>query len=239
MEKKLSLAKKGEFLTLLDAISKISDSAIVDVKEDKITSLVSSIDNTLVLYSEYGVPSTFEDTLNIPDIKKLARVLDTLETEEINLQINSNNIEYTGSDVKFKYHLFEEGFLTNPNLNLDKINKFEFDVEFTLDKPVLQRIFKGSTFASETNKIYFYMEGGELMAELTDQARHNTDNFALSLGDTNFTLDPIPVNFDNIRLLSIINNEFIVKINTEYGVVVFEIEANNIKLKYIISALTQ
>ena len=239
MEKKLSLAKKGEFLTLLDAISKISDSAIVDVKEDKITSLVSSIDNTLVLYSEYGVPSTFEDTLNIPDIKKLARVLDTIETEEIDLQINSNNIEYTGSDVKFKYHLFEEGFLTNPNLNLEKINKFKFDIEFNLSKLTLQQIFKGSTFTSETNKIYFYTENGQLMAELTDRARHNTDNFSLCLGDTNFTLDPIPVNFDNIRLLSIINNEFIVKINTEYGVVVFEIEANNIKLKYIISALTQ
>ena len=97
MEKKLSLSKRGEFLTLLDAISKISDSAIVDVKEDKITSLVSSIDNTLVLYSEYGVPSKFQDTLNIPDIKKLARVLDTLETEEIDLQINSNNIEYRAS----------------------------------------------------------------------------------------------------------------------------------------------
>ena len=239
MEKKLSLAKKGEFLTLLDAISKISDSAIVDVKEDKITSLVSSIDNTLVLYSEYGVPSKFEDTLNIPDIKKLARVLDTLETEEIDLQINSNNIEYTGNDVKFKYHLFEEGFLTNPNLNLEKINKFKFDIEFNLSKLTLQQIFKGSTFTSETNKIYFYTENGKLMAELTDRARHNTDNFSLCLGDTDFTLDPIPVNFDNIRLLSIIDNEFIVKINTEYGVVVFEIEANDIKLKYIISALTQ
>ena len=77
------------------------------------------------------------------------------------------------------------------------------------------------------------------MAELTDRARHNTDNFSLCLGDIDLTLAPIPVNFDNIRLLSIIDNEFIVKINTEYGVVVFEIEANNIKLKYIISALTQ
>ena len=77
------------------------------------------------------------------------------------------------------------------------------------------------------------------MAELTDRARHNTDNFSLCLGNSTFALNPLPINFDNIRLLSIIDNEFMVKINTEYGVVIFEIEANNIKLKYIISALTQ
>lgn len=239
MEKELKLPKRGEFLTFLDAVSKISDSSIFNVQEDKLTSLVSSIDNTLILYSEYAVPSNFEDTLNIPDIKKLYRVLDTLETEDITLKINSNNIEYSGSGVQFQYHLFEDGFLTNPNLNLDKINKFKFDVEFTLDKPLLQRIFKGSTFASETNKIYFYTKNGQLMGELTDRARHNTDNFTLSLGAANFTLNPVSVNFDNIRLLTTINNEFVVKINTEYGVVVFEIEANGIKLKYIISTLTQ
>jgi hypothetical protein len=49
----------------------------------------------------------------------------------------------------------------------------------------------------------------------------------------------VPVNLDNIRLLSIINEEFNVKVNTEYGVVVFDIEDKDIKLKYIISALTQ
>jgi|TARA_R110001583_G_scaffold84407_2_gene222033 hypothetical protein len=239
MEKKLSLSKRGEFLTLLDAISKISDSAILNVEEDKITSLVSSIDNTLILYSQYSVPSELQDTLNVPDIKKLHRVLDTLETDQVELKVNSNNIEYTGENVKFKYHLFEEGFLTNPNLNLEKINKFKFDVEFKLDKPTLQQIFRGSTFTSETNKIYFYTENGKLMAELTDRARHNTDNFSLCLGNSTFALNPLPINFDNIRLLSIIDNEFMVKINTEYGVVIFEIEANNIKLKYIISALTQ
>ena len=200
MEKELKLPKKGEFLTFLDTVSKISDSAILNVKEDKLTSLVSSIDNTLILYCEYAIPSEFEDTLNIPDIKKLARVLDTLDRDKVNLTINSNNIQYSGDSVKFKYHLFEAGFLSNPNLNL---------------------------------------ENGRLMAELTDRARHNTDNFSLCLGSSNFNLNPTPVNFDNIRLLSIINNQFKVKINTSYGVVVFEIEESDIKLKYIISTLTQ
>ena len=241
MEKRqLEVANKGEFLKLLDAISKINDSGVIlDLKKDKITSLVSSIDSTLILHSEYKTNLGVEDTLNIPDVKKLRNVLDTIEDENISLEINSNNIQYRGKGVKFKYHLFEEGFINRPNINLDKINKFTFDVEFNLDKITLQRLFKGSTFASETNKIYFYTENGSLMAELTDRARHNTDNFTLKLGEATFDLKPVPVNLDNIRLLSIINNEFNVKINTEYGVVVFDIEDKDIKLKYIISALTQ
>jgi hypothetical protein len=241
MEKRqLEVANKGEFLKLLDAISKINDSGVIlDLQEDKITSLVSSIDNTLILCSEYKTSLGFVDTINVPDVKKLRNVLDTIEDNSISLEINTNNLQYKGSGVKFKYHLFEEGFITKPSINLDKINSFKFDVEFKLDKNTLQRLFKGSTFASETNKIYFYTEDGSLMAELTDRARHNTDNFTLNLGEANFDLKPVPVNLDNIRLLSIINTEFNVKVNTEYGVVVFDIEDKDIKLKYIISALTQ
>ena len=240
MEKLLKVENKSEFLKFLDAISKINDSGVIfDIKEDKITSLVSSIDSTLILYSEFETTVGFENTLNVPDVKKLRNVLDTIEDNNINLTINPNNIQYCGSGVKFKYHLYEEGFITRPNINLEKINSFKFDVEFKLNKNTLQRLFKGSTFASETNKIYFYTENGNLMAELTDRARHNTDNFTLSLGKTDIELKPVPVNLDNIRLLSIIDEEFNVRVNTEYGVVVFDIEDKDIKLKYIISALTQ
>jgi hypothetical protein len=240
MERQLKVTNKGDFLKFLDAISKINDSGVIlDIKEDKITSLVSSIDSTLILYSEYQTKLGVTDTLNIPDVKKLRSVLDTIEVSDINLHINTNNIQYNGDNVKFKYHLYEEGFINRPNINLDKISKFTSDVQFKLTRTMLQRLFKGSTFASETNKIYFYTENGNLMAELTDRSRHNTDNFTIGLDEVDFTLDPIPVNLDNIRLLSSINDEFEVKINTEYGVVIFDIQDKDIKLKYIISALTQ
>jgi hypothetical protein len=239
MEKKLLIKNPDEFLKFLDCNSKISDSSILEVTSDKISSLASSADNTLILHSEYTADTGFNDTLNIPDLKKLYRVIDTIQSEDITLQVNSNNIEYNGSGIKFKYHLFDEGFLSKPNLNLEKINSFKFDITFNINKDTIQQVFKGSTFASETNKLYFYTDNGNIMAELTDKARHNTDKFSISLGKADFNLKPIPVNFDNIRLLSIINDDITVNINTEYGVIIFDIEQTNIKLKYIISALTQ
>jgi len=240
MVRTLKVKSKSEYLKYLDTVSKINDTGIIfDVKDDKLVSLVSSLDSTLILHSEYKSDFQFNTTLNIPDVKKLKHVLDTIEEESLEIDINSNNLEYSGNGVKFKYHLYEEGFITKPNINLDKINGFKFDVEFNLNKATIQRLFKGSTFASETNKIYFYTEGDLLMAELTDRSRHNTDNFTLSLGKANFKLEPIALNLDNLRLLSLLNDDIRVKINTEYGVIVFDIEESNIKLRYIISALTQ
>jgi hypothetical protein len=236
--KLLSLKSPSEFLKFLDSLSKISESAIITVDREKVSSLVSSPDSTLILHASVDMESSFYDTLNIPDVKKLSRIIDTVDSA-LDLTINSNNIEYKGNGLKFKYHLFDEGFLTKPSLNLDKINAFEFDVEFDLTKDTLQRIYKGATFASETNKIYFQVEDGKLLVELTDKSRHNTDNFGLQLAEVDFDLKPTPINFDNVRLLTNVSDVFKVRINTEYGVVVFETEANGIKLKYIISSLTQ
>ena len=238
-ERKLLVKNRDEFLKFLDALSKINESCILKIKRDGISSLIASTDGTLILHATYSTECSFEDTINIPDIKKLVRVIDTINSKEIEFDINSNNIEYKGNGVKFKYHLFDEGFLTAPNINLDKIKSFGYDVSFELTKEILTQVFKGSTFASNTNKIYFYTESDQLMAELTDRARHNTDNFTLSVGPADYNLSPTPINFDNIRLLTNVNNVFDVNINTEYGVAIFNSCLNNIKLKYVLSSLTQ
>lgn len=241
----LKLKSPTEFIAFLNSLSKVSESAIISVERDKMMSLVASTDNTLILCCEYKVVSSIQSTLNIPDVKKLTRVLDTIDESEIDLIINSNNLAYKGNGVKFKYHLFDDGFLTKPGLNIEKINAFQYDISFNLDRNILNQIFKGSIFASETNKLYFYTEqkhnenGYRLMAELTDRARHNTDNFTMCIGFIDQELAPIPINFDNVRLLNNVSGEFTVRINKEYGVVVFEQAAQEIKLKYIVSSLTQ
>jgi len=236
----LKIRNKQNFSQYLDSVAKINDSAIFDIDTNGISCLVSSIDNTLVLYTEFKEEQHISRSINVPDLKKLHRVVDTIDESSFELNINNNNLEFRGKNVKFKYHLFEEGFLTKPGLNLQKIKDFNYDINFTVDKSLLQQLFKGSTFASETNKVYFYTEDGKLKAELTDRARHNTDVFAITIADeVDFTLEPLPVNFDNIRLLTSITSKYEFSINTEYGVVIVDNSNNTTKLKYIISSLTQ
>ena len=60
MERQLKVENKSEYLRFLDAISKINDTGVIfDIKNNKISSLVSSIDSTLILYSEYLSKSSF------------------------------------------------------------------------------------------------------------------------------------------------------------------------------------
>lgn len=241
-QRSLKLSNRIDCIKYLEAISKINDSTILNANQDAgiISSLVSSSDNTLILYSELSnIDVNYNGSINIPDIKKLTRVIDSIETKDVNLIVNSNNIEYKGSSLKFKYHLYEDGFLTKPSINIDKIKSFNYDIKFILKKDTINSIIKGSTFASETNKLYLYTEDGKLKGELTDRARHNTDVFAIDLGEVDFNLSPLPLNFDNIKLLSFVSDEINFGINTDYGVTVIDILNNNIKLKYIITSLTQ
>lgn len=241
-KRELRIQKRPEFVRFLDAISKINEAAIVNVQSEpgQLSCLVSSIDNTLILSAELGnVDANFSGTNNIPDIKKLIRAIDSIATKDITLTVNSNNYEYKGDKIKFKYHLYEDGLITKPSINIEKVKSFKFDISFQLTKDVLQAIIKGSTFATETNKVYLYTEEGSLKAELTDRARHNTDAFCLDLGEVDFELKPLPLNLDNLKLLSTIGKEINVGVNTDYGVCVFDIEATDIKLKYIITSLTQ
>ena len=241
-QRELNLLNRPDCIKYLEAISKINESTILNASQDHglISSLVSSADNTLILYSELSsISVNYNGSINIPDIKKLTRVVDSIDTKDVSLLINSNNIEYKGKSLKFKYHLYEDGFLTKPSINIDKIKSFNYNVKFTLKKDTINSIIKGSTFASETNKLYLYTEDGSLKGELTDRARHNTDVFAIDLGEVDFELSPLPLNFDNIKLLSFINDDINFGINTEYGVTVIDILNNTIKLKYIITSLTQ
>lgn len=242
-KRELKVQNRPEFVKFLDAISKINESAIVNVQEGNpglLSCLVTSADNTLILSAELNsVTTNFSGTNNIPDIKKLIRVVDNINSKDINITVNSNNYEYKGNSIKFKYHLYEDGLLAKPTINIEKIKSFKHDISFTITKDVLQAIIKGSTFATETNKVYLYTEDGDLKAELTDRARHNTDALCLDLGKVDFELKPIPLNLDNIKLLSTLDQKINIGINTDYGVCIFDIQFNGIKLKYIITSLTQ
>jgi len=82
MENLLKLVNKSEFLKFLDAISKINDQGVIlDVKDGQVSALVSSIDSTLILHTELSGMQGSDGTLNIPYVKKLKHVLDTIKVK--------------------------------------------------------------------------------------------------------------------------------------------------------------
>ena len=239
---KLSIPNKKDFISnVLNPVSNLNDKTIIKIEKNKISSITASNDATLVLYSETEVNIDADRSINIPDIKKLVRVLECVDTEHLDLEVSSNNIKYAGDNFKFTYHLLEDGIIKIPSINVKKINELKFDTTFKVTENMLSSLFKGSSFTTETNKLYIYIENNKVYGELGDKTRHNSDNFQCVLANE-FTgtalTKTIPVNFETFRLINFNKcSDIEFAINVGFGVIKIVLNKDKTKLTYIVSAL--
>ena len=240
----LKIRDKNELVNkFLNVIGRVTEDSIITISDGKLTSLNNTSDGTLIQYTtyNYGVDN-INIVLNVPDIQRLTKVVSCIEDNEIDLVIGTNNISYTSNTLRFKYYLLEDGILSSPPISVDKIKAIKYDMSFVLPFSSLTNLLKGNTFASETDKLYLYTdETGTVYGELTDRARHNVDSFTLKLseGDGKGSIPtPIPINFENIRIISGTKCDFInVHINTQLSVVTFDLSIGDNKILYVVSAL--
>jgi hypothetical protein len=239
----LSLEKESlvRFLQNLDLITQQS---ILSISKNKIESIVSTPDNTLFLYSEWEDEKINVDnnlTLHIPDVKRLLNLIRYIEEPTISLDVGPNSLKYKSKDIKFTYHLFEEGLISPCQLKPEKIKSFETDFEFTLTKAEYQKLTKASAFSGDVNKIYFYTNEEGVFGEITDKAKHNIDSFGCTIGNITkgTTLNPISLNFDNFKLLQSNWQVCTVSINQQMGACIVTIVENYIMSTYIFTSFSQ
>jgi hypothetical protein len=226
------------FVQFLKAVNKINDAAILSTTADALSCLIGTPDNTCFLYGSMPCKSEYSGFLNMPSLAKLTRALDHVNNE-FAFKVNNNNLEYKSPMVRFKYHLLDNGILSQPLINIKKIQSFEYDISFTMGCQTLTDLCKASSFANDSNKLYLSCDGKLLHGELTDKSRHNIDSIELVLGEFSKPFDAVPINLDFIRSLSYTNNSNIaVRVNEQHGVVCIDIFNDNYKLKYITSAFT-
>jgi len=239
----LKIKNKKDFVSnFLGPVTNLNDASILSIDDNKISCTLASADATIVCRSMIDVETDLENgtKLNLPDIKKLVRVLDIIPSAELELQVNENNLSYNKSGYKFKYHLLDDGIIKQPSLNVEKVKNLEFNTKFIVKEAGLNTLFKGSSFATETSKVYFFEEDGKIYSELGDRSRHNSDNFVCMLSDEfeGSIQKPLPVNFDSFRLVSFDRSrEVNFSINTDMGVITCNFEKGDAQLIYIISAL--
>jgi len=225
----------------LQPIGKINDSCVIKITEAGFSCLTCTSDTSVILHTEYKVDVDIDGelALNISDIKRIIKAIECIQTDKFTLVIDKNNISYTGKEIKFKYHLLEDGIITVPKLNIDKIGKLDFPVVFDVQYKTLLELIRGSTFATETNKLYLYTAGGQIFGDLTDRSRSNVDSLSIPLCDyTGPELANMVLNFELIRIISGVRvKQLECKINPKVGVVMFQILDNNIKTRYIASSL--
>lgn len=225
----------------LNPISKINDSCVIEINDGGFNCTTCTSDASVILNTQYLLNLDIDTPLklNISDIKKVIKAFECIGNESFTLAVDKNNISYAGQEIKFKYHLLEDGIITVPKIDAAKIAGLQFPITFNIQYKSLIELLKGSTFATESNKLYVYSQNGKIFGDLTDRSRHNVDSLSIPLCDyTGPELQNICLNFEIIRIISSVRvKQLECKINPKLGVILFQIMDGPVKTRYIASSL--
>lgn len=226
-----------EFNTnFLSLVAKISDSITLKVMHDRVYSISSSNDNTIVVLSTFKQQNDETNVLNIPDINRLARTLNCIPEDTIKLTCNDNNIQYKSNNIRFTYHMLEDGIITIPSISVEKIKQLSFSHKFVVTKQSILSLIKGSSLATDTDKLYLSVENTGVYAELTDKETANVDSYTQLISEdiTGGAFDTLAINFEIFRMISSLRfDNLTIKVNTDVNVLMFEVEIANTKHNFI------
>jgi len=239
----LNITDKDRFINdFLTPVSRVAESAVLNVQPGSITTLIATGDNTIVINAQYNDESIdVTRTLNVPDIKKFCRILSCIDEQKISFNLETNSIGYVSSAVRFKYHLYEDNIISIPKINIEKLKKLAFDGNFSITHAAIASLIKGSSIATETNKIYLSVKDNIVHGDLTDATRANTDSYGMRLAEDysgqQFS-KAIPLNFEIFRIISCMKFKTInTQLVTKMGVLLFDTTLESSNIKFVVSAL--
>ncbi len=240
---KISISSKDNFVdSFIYNLSRISDTGVLEILDNKISCKTKTGDDTIIIYSEYvndGVLSDQKLTLNIPDFKKLYKLLSV--AGQLELDITTNTIAYKSDGIRFKFHLYDDGVLTSPAINIEKLKKVPFDGTFSIASSELNNLVKGSCLLMDIPKFYLQFTDNIVMGEIADKARDNVDSFACQLsidyvGQQMTTAVPLNIEFLKI-LASTKASRYEVRYASTLNVFAFDIKNHPVNTTYIVTAL--
>lgn len=233
------LVLNRDFIFYVKSLVKLNDSIIISSDKEQLSCLVGTPDNVAIAHGLFPCSSEFDGFLNIPSITKLIKALDQIDGEVIEFTVNNNNIVYKSPKLRFKYHLLDNGIISQPALSIKKIQDFTFDISFKVKHEQFVELNKFSTFNSDSNKIYLYGDGKNVFADLTDRARDNIDSLQFQFAEYAEAFDAQSFKLDFFRSLSLTSNSDVtININSTLGVLAIDIINPHYKLKYITTSFT-
>ena len=178
----INIQDRAELVSrFLSPIVKMSDSARVCVLKDRVTALVASADNSLILFAkspQINNHITAPVNLNVPNVTRWVNLLSCLSYTSVGIEYNNNQIICKSGDLKFKYHLLDDDIIKIPGVNIDKIKQLDINTSFFMTKDTLTQLIKASSFTTDTDKLYISTKDSKILGELTDKQQANVDSFS-------------------------------------------------------------
>lgn len=241
----IELAINKYFFTknLLSPLSMLSDKATLMFSKNGIESVIGNPENNIILYLKSEKYITESAEINIGDIKKLVRALNCIDQDEVLLKIHPGYIHYETDHFKFKYHTLQPGVIQKHTIDTEKVKNLKIDTVFDISQENFNKILTGTSFASETSKIYFYTRDNRVHANLTDYTNPYADLIGFNVSDS-FSGDSlkkeIPINIESLKLINYPNNcSLTVKVNISLNILIFQITGESHTAQYIVSALVK
>ena len=242
----LKLVKKDFADNFLSVIGKAVDIVSIKLNKDGLYAVCNKPDTSIILLAKYSKAFNVEQevTLNIGDVKKLLRVIDCIDEDELVFTIESNHLYYKTDKLQFKYHFLDDSVVPKVTLKREKIEALTNDTFFNIDIKKLQEILKASSFTTDTNKIYLYGQSDGVYCELGDKEKSNTDNISLKVADK-VEGQPfnqiIPFNLDIFRILTGVKfDNARVGINLKFKVMSFYVKpTEETDFTFVISGLVK
>jgi hypothetical protein len=235
----------------LKPINRASDSCVLKTYKNSMYTVCTSDDKSVILYASCDLPVEISDLkLNIISIKKFLTGLECLgDNGEFSIVLNKNHLRcQSKSDLEtenifFKYHLVDDGIITESSVNVDAIKKLNFDTEFEIPIPKLKQIMSAYSFSTDVSKIYFYSKNNSIYVDIDDKTMSNVDNMTFSINDKfigDLLHKPIAIKIEVFKNLISSKLPVKVKINNSHQVFVFQTkEHQDVEIKYIVSALVK
>lgn len=248
MEKtfELKLVKKDFAETFLNIVSKAVDIAALKVSKDGIYVVCNKPDTSIILLGKYNHSLEIEEefSMNIGDIKKLLRVIEVIDEDELVFTINNNSLHYKSKSMQFKYHFLEDAIIPKVTTKKEKIESLELNSFFDIEYRKLQEVLKASSFTTDSNKIYIFADSNGIFCELGDREKSNSDNITIRVAEA-VEGQPItqilPFNLDIFRVLAGVKFESArIGLNLAHKIMVFYVKPSpEIEFKFIISGLVK
>jgi DNA polymerase III sliding clamp (beta) subunit (PCNA family) len=238
----IRLSKRSLVENLLVPASKLSDNVSLDFASDTscLKTLVTSSDNSTILLA--SIPCELKDPFKciIPDSKTFLRLFAGIDQENITLDIDSNVVKYSSSGLSFKYHLLDDSYINNKKaISEEKLDQLTFDTTFVLSKAKLSDILKFNSIIPDAEKLYFSTDNfNNVVAKIGDDQKCNTNEINIEVSEAfegEAIIESIPLNIQNILLLSFNSDSISVSVNHKLKIFKFETPLT----KYIISGLVK
>lgn len=203
---------------------------------------MATVDCRMILLAKLAGSFGYTGDLNLPSSKKLSDALSMTSGDDIDLKVNSNNLEYKNGNIKFKYHLFDEGIIAKSKYRISKLEGLEYNIEFDITVPYFQSLLKSASVFKSSNKMYLFTDDdGKLVWSLEDREATNSDVFSVVSDAVDFEISrPFIMSLDNLKTMNLKDSTAItVKVNSDTGYGCFVLKSGDLELNYIILTLVK